>query len=693
MSIDSPSALSRGIDQRLAGNTLLVTLLGTAAICTVLVATTATVTLKGQRSSTDNRAAVEAQYAAESALARAASQLDRAGGHLKGLTLTSGTQLSTVLVQLGTLCGAPAALALPANLLTLPKAGQDLCIATKSAVADSAERFAFFANNTVRPSTFTEGQWKMYWKDLFMGGDAKLVKAAAGNAGASAAGALNTEVTGGLTLESVRVYPGGTMRIFFSTTRLNATSEVKSGTRVLAAREYTDGGISSHYIELSQPSFAQYQYFVNRRLSPTGSRLVFWDGDRFEGRVHANGTPGESAPLFYAQSQTGGPRFLGKYTSSPAFEWSDSSPNKAVSMDDMFKGGYAFNAQPVDLPTNANNQRLAAAGIEPGACVGGVTLTATTACLGAKLGASSVVQSGVYYTAAQNGTVNGGNRFAGGIYVKGDVSNLKLSKNGEYQVIEITQGTLTTQFRQTGPTTWEVRENGTLRKTMTNSPFNGMLFVDGKVGTPDPRGSAGLTGDGTDAPDIAAESQLTIAASSDVYIKDDATYSQGPQENPNAKNVLGIFSEGGNIKVNGQSGKDITVDATLMASARGKGFGTVDYDEGRGNPQPKIRITGGIIEEQSQGVGTTSRLEAKYETVRVCTRYDWRGQCTRSRDEQRFVGYEEVPGAGYSRNFKWDPRFDAGFAPPFFPTQGQFEARASFTKLSAPKGFRAVASE
>ncbi|MFC6801803.1 hypothetical protein ACFQDE_08785 [Deinococcus caeni] len=107
--------------------------------------------------------------------------------------------------------------------------------------------------------------------------------------------------------------------------------------------------------------------------------------------------------------------------------------------------------------------------------------------------------------------------------------------------------------------------------------------------------------------------------------------------------------------MNGPANRDITIDGTLMASATGKGFGTVDYNTRTGGtPPPKINLTGGIIEEQSQGVGV--------------------------------VG---PPNTGYSRNFKWDDRLAKGLTPPFFPTQGHYEATPNFTKLSDPQNFRA----
>lgn len=668
---DHPSPATRSLDRSLrlrrpagheSGMTTIVTVLGGCLVIAVVLSMTATVTLNSQRNTTDNRLGLEAQYAAESALARAQAQADLYAKSLNSIVIPQGTQQSSILNQLGAVCGLASAVTLPLNIFNLPVAGQKLCdvpVLTGSALDN---QLAFFRNNVAKPAGMSDDAWKTYWRNMFGGKNAVLL-AKTTAAPTTATGTLETEVKGGLTMTEVRVYPDNTMRVLITSNPVVSSTTLESGGKVIAQRTYSAGSVQSREIKVSQPPFSEYQYFVNRRTLPgsttagNGSRLVFWDEDTFEGRVHANGAFDKTAPLFYATAANKGPRFLGKYTSTSSTLEYDTAAKPTPST--MFKGGYQLGVPAVALPSNANDQRLAAAGVQAGQCT-----TTTDACLKENFGAASVtngiIKNGVYFssgTATASNTGSGfGSNGTGGIYVKGNVDDLKLSKNGEFQRIEIVQAGKTTTFEQTGPTSWRVKEGNTVIKTMTNSTFNGMVFVDGAIGDQDTKGSKGLRGDGTDTPDVAAESQLTVAASGNIFIKDNLTYTDNAKDKPNSSNVLGVYSEGGNIKLNGPANRDITIDGTLMASATGKGFGTVDYTTKRtnGTTTPKINLTGGIIEEQSQGVGQTG-----------------------------------TPGNGYSRNFKWDDRLAKGLTPPFFPTQGQYEATPNFTRLSDPQNFRA----
>ncbi|CAM3329051.1 hypothetical protein DEDE109153_11660 [Deinococcus deserti] len=673
-----------------AGASLIIVVLGTLLVLALVIAMTSTVTLRTTRTSADNQAALGAQYASEAALARARSIMAIHARHLQSLTIKKGTTHQALMAQLGSLCNT-GPLTLPENITMLPADGQDLCRISPIQENDNA-RLGFFVSNSVNTGAMTNSQWVEYWKTMLRGHRSVLLTEEQTSHTYSFGSSVRTvsEVTGGIVPDSIRVYPTGALRIMMQVTPITATTRVLAGNREIARKRYVEGTTNSIYTELSQPPFSQYQYFVNRRLTPSGSRLVFWDQDRFEGRVHANGTGGVDAPLFYATTSTGGPRFQGKYTSTANLEWSTSTPAKAPESQ-MFQGGAAFGVDRITLPGNANNQRLAAAGLATNQQPRPACLNAAdpiTMCLRQTFTTATSLPDGVYASRPGEST------FAGGIYVKGNVADLKVTRSDNLQTIAITQGTTTTMFRQVNATKWEVYRGSTLVSTLNNS-FNGMLFVDGQVGTANPKGTGGLRGDGTSAGDLAGQTQLTVAASSDIFIKDNLTYADSPSS-PEAKNVLGVYSEAGNIKVNGPENQDLIVDATLMAAAPGKGFGTVDFQTSRGSPQPKVRIMGGIIEEQSQGVGTTSRLVPVYRTERVCVRENANGSCREYRNYQVLDRYEEQAGAGYSRDFRWDARFNnRGFAPPFFPTQQNYEISSSEglgKALVRPGGFKAEAS-
>ncbi len=637
------------------GMSTLITVLGACLVIAVLLSMTATVILGNQRGVADNRAALEAQYAAESSLARAQATADAFADVLNSIQIAKGTQQDEILTGLGAVCGMPGKVTLPANVPNLPPAGNKLCTPPGLSGAARDNQLAFLRDRTKIPPGLTDAQWKAQWRNMFSGSDGVLVTTSASTQG-TASGTLTTEVRGGLSVQGVTITPDNKVHLVLQSTPLVSTATLQSGGRIVAQRRYSSGGTATREIVISQPPFSQYQYFVNRRTLPgttatgNGGRLVFWDEDTFEGRVHANGVKGVSAPVFYATTLNKGPRFLSKYTAvSDSLEYSAGLPQPAPTT--MFTGGYQLGVASIDLPTNANDQRLATTGVQPGDCAD------TTTCLNTVFG-SGAATTGVFYAPGTAATPNSGSSFGtsgtGGIYVKGNVDNLTLSKTGNFQRIEIVQGTKTTRFEQTGANSWNVYENGVLKKTMSGT-FNGMVYVDGTIGSQSPAGNGGLKGDGTSGADIAASSQLTVAATGDIFIKDDITYTDAPSV-PDSKNVLGVYSEKGNVKVNGPLNRDITINGTLMAATTGKGFGTVDYTTSRttGTTTPKINLTGGIIEEQSQGVGQ--------------------------------VG---TPGKGYSRNFKWDGRLAEGLAPPFFPTQGAYEAAPNFTELTMPRTFRA----
>ncbi len=242
---------------------------------------------------------------------------------------------------------------------------------------------------------------------------------------------------------------------------------------------------------------------------------------------------------------------------------------------------------------------------------------------------------------------------SGGVYIKGDVSSLKFSTASGRQVIEVKQGTATTTFAKQANGSWTVTTPTPTSPAQTlpsTGKFNGMIYVEGAV--------ADLGGDGTDAPDIAGDSEITLTTATEkdrdpsltttppppnVTIKRDLTYAVDatqeidPATGEMPRNVLGIFSVSGSTLLDGAvDNKDLTVHASIMASANGKGFGTVNATtRNRGTVdgrKVRINLLGGVIEDQSQTVGTTG-------------------------------------AEGYARNYNYDRRFKTGFTPPFFPIQ------------------------
>lgn len=470
---------------------------------------------------------------------------------------------------------------------------------------------------------------------------------------------------------------------------VSATGEVRAGSRVLASRIVEKQMTTSNdesYIDIELPSFARNFVFRNQTTNKDGRQLYFAGGESFNGPVHTNGTPG----FYKLNGET--PVFSDDFTSCAANGTyvGYSSPPTQAELQQTFTGGSpTFGVSCIGMPDNSYNQLRAAYG-------GNVGETAPVTCAelagkwGLKVGSScksvsgtalsknqeyDAIPAGVYYskgnpTLGNTGSPNIGNTWnseisenGGGLYIKGDVKQLKLSvqlsgTNVGKQIIEITPAPTQalplppmTRFEEQADGTWVVKVGGVVTKTLTGT-FNGMIYVDGDIA--DMRGN-GTTTNGVPNPDIAAASQLTVTSTGKVIIKDDLTYAVNPAHNPGATNVLGIYSSGdrcdrdpstgipscGSILVDGGIGKDVNIDASVMASHKDQGFGAVNFNQILGlldGRKVQINLTGGVIEDKSQTVGTIGD-----------------------------PGTEDV-GGGYARTYKYDQRFKDGIVkPPFFP--------------------------
>jgi hypothetical protein len=265
---------------------------------------------------------------------------------------------------------------------------------------------------------------------------------------------------------------------------------------------------------------------------------------------------------------------------------------------------------------------------------------------------SNKIANGVYVSSADGSTISGA-----GIYVKGDASDIQLyaDTNGD-QVYIIKQGSGSSVVTTT------VRTNYTTRKTTITSgsntkqydgvftdkgdktsPQDGtMLFVDGNISS-----LRGGQDSSNSKPAIAAKTRLTIAAQADITITGDIVYANEVVDQNGLpvsgiaamKNVLGIFTNDGNVNLNPTStylrkGMNLEMDAAVVA---------FNSDTTNDNGQ----IEGSIV-----FTGNTSSLS--------------------STDRWRLVGsrvQSKINSIGYAyRDIYYDTRFKGGtFAPPFFP--------------------------
>jgi hypothetical protein len=401
-------------------------------------------------------------------------------------------------------------------------------------------------------------------------------------------------------------------------------------------------------IEVLRPSFSTYGYFTNHMKDSLGSQLWFYDGEQYDGPTFVNSTTDKVA--FY-----GRPHFKGDFSAvqgNPTDTWQTSGAITAGGANPDFQAGQKWGATAIATPTNGWSQTHAALGdIAHVDSPTPPTNSELRSLLGIAPGSGAVPQ-GVYY--APNNNSSGSANPLGGLYINGSPSQIQFGVSGSAQTITIKMNVTDSGSPFFGNNTWVFSDNktaGTLTVTRNGSPagfwnknLNGVMQVTGSV--TDLVGTGGLA-----TADIQQDQAITLSVQGDIHMDDHLTYQQNPNTNPSAKNVLGIFSSGGNILIGNKAQgitppNDITINATVMAVGANKGVGTdglivgSSYNKSYGN-KGKWNLTGGLIENVDQTTG---------------------------------VEYSDGTQAGYTWNFTYDQRFKSGTAPPYFPYVTKFTA-------------------
>lgn len=685
------------------GIALISIVLLTALVLASIVGITATLALSTKRTTKDQMMVLRAQYAAESGLALAKLRL----GELEDIVNLAEypNSLITLDTHAEEFCGKR--LSPPttdvANWTTNQLInGFEICSANAiNSRGASTNRLSILNDYITQADLQSLGITTTaadFWDEVFTS-----TLTATQILQANSEGSVRFEIDFNMQPKAVRLLQDQiSMRFVFGLGNIVAKGIIEDPNgQILATRKLElSPSASEMFLEISKPSFAQYGYFAENRFSPTSGRLIYFnDSQVIGGRVHVNDAVGINA-----DTSTGGPRFSGKFsTTASEITWNRGSYQVAEEL--MFLAGNEFGAQSITLPDNNHIQRDKALGVASvtnnnDICAALNLGLNSPSCANHYDGAQGPDAEGIFYAygdGADTPNIIDPDEFRslvanllnsllgptlpvneptwfGGIYVKGDVNNIVLSTTNagnQSILIEHSNGSKA-EFLQVASTTWEVLDTdiagNETRGLLTGKAFNGLLYVDGEIGCYERRdgnresGSApssndtcddrtnGLKGDGTDNPDLHKSFMLTITATSHITIKEDLTYAALPfcvDDEDFDFNVLGLFSSGGNIEVDGPSNSDITVHASIMASGEEKGFGTLVHGRGRGG-DANINIIGGVISHTDQAVGT--------------------------------FGYGG--GTGYGRNWEFDCRLENGLAPPFFPTQLEWDKRTSFIGLN-----------
>lgn len=389
-------------------------------------------------------------------------------------------------------------------------------------------------------------------------------------------------------------------------------------------------------VEVKRPSFSTYGYFTQTMKNQYDDQLVFFDGETYDGPTHVNSAPPEGRAGFYGQPIFNGP--FSAVQSSYEDSWLGGNA------DPIFNDTVAWGVDPITLPDNGWSQLRAAVGDMENVDNTTPPAGGWDSYLASFMQLSdspATLSEGVYYAPDYNDGAN----LLGGILVWGDAASISMDASGTgQQKVTITMnntdgghfdGSHSWTFRSVGDRTYVSVDGGS--ETQYNQKLNGMIHTQGKV--------LALGGQGSDTPDIETDAKITVSATDDIYIADNLTYKTDPIANPNADNVLGIFSSNGNIWLSQDAPENLQIDATMMAASDGHGVGTeglaVDGTYDYYYPfKGTWSLLGGLIENKNQ---TTS------------------------------VYYSNGHQTGYLWNFTYDDRFLTGHAPPFFPYVTKFQ--------------------
>ena len=681
------------------GIALVIVLLSAMVLMVSMLAISATMVISSQRTTVDQSATLQAQYAAEAGIARATANLAEIDSVMRQINVTNSTR-TQIEQHIRNYCNGGA------TTFSDPLNGVICTVGS----GNNTSRYSVFT--TYIPSTAYPGgkNATTYWSDVFVTYSPS-TKVSSETANSSETwytvgyrNELTSAVAGPLTPTRVLLLGRNSYRFEFAVTPIRSDGEVRVGSRVIAARRVEQQNSGLYYIDVLLPSYARNFIFrdvTHNTVSPS-NQLYFAGGESFGGPVHTNGTPG------FAKISGTTPVFTDDFSScarSGAYlNYSGSTTTyTSTDMQNTFQGSTPqFGIDPcIDLPQNSNNQKRAAFGGDANnkdavtedqmQAAWGVKYQTSTSLIGTvdcilnpsspRCRVTSPMPNGIYYskgngstTPNQDSTWNNDSSIntGGGIYIKGDVDEFKLSTTSDRQIISVKQGTNTTTFTQNADNTWTVRVGSINVKTLSGK-FNGMVYVDGNIND--------MRGDGTNTADMGKNSQITVASTGKVLLKDDITYVNMPSADrpesevdaalATAKSrnaVLGIYSSGdkcepvapstpagcGSIQADGGNNEDLNIHASIMATKeicslstcprKGEGFGAIRNATNLGTVVQKnaslqnvsrkvqIKLFGGIIEKQSQTVG-------------------------------------DLGSNGYARNYKYDRRFRDGFAPPFFPEQ------------------------
>lgn len=421
-------------------------------------------------------------------------------------------------------------------------------------------------------------------------------------------------------------------------------------------------------IQIGRGSFSKYALFTNVHLDESGNKVWFTENTSFQGPVHTNGESGSTfnfmgnpGPSFTdvvtsgtnditwynTSGQRNGSTLTKTYTTGSYSQLTNVSGSTTRDKA-TFQSKITIGASKESLPTNALSQSKAAMGGDA-TDTSALSASQQTTLLGLPSGTTSIPNN-IYVP-------NNSTSTTGGIYVKGDVDSLTMgvdSGNNQIYTIVQTVGTQRTTKtitinRTSNQTSVATTVFNTSNSTTTSSTTNlsgipkGTIHVDGAINSlGGPQRVNGVAGSA-----IQKDNALTISATGDIVVNRDIKYQVDPRGNDgvfgtsddkmDAKNVLGLFSSGGDVRIGSSMPNDAHLHATVMASSSGGTFKVDGHNDTGKGYRGTFNLLGGAVTDRYGAFGLTDMT------------------------------------AGYTRKFNYDKRMlERNVSPPFFPATSKY---------------------
>lgn len=374
-------------------------------------------------------------------------------------------------------------------------------------------------------------------------------------------------------------------------------------------------------LTVQKGNFAEFALFTNHHTMPNGTPVWFTQNTNFNGPLHSNerfSFANNPSGVFTAQvtQHENLARFYNN--GSPLLIDADNNDPHDVP---VFQTGFTRGVDSIILPSTVRQQELKSQ------ATGGQN--------------DSAWSNGIYLP-------NVGGNVTGGIYIKGNASNVTMSTDASNRpVYNVTYGANTKKI------TVDYANNQTI---VANLSGNGGTAPGTYQGIPDGTGNEGSliysTGSISNfSGTVQRDTKLMVSSNSDIVINNNITYQDfnaGPPLNATGfNNLLGVISWRGDVRVATSAPDNLNIHAVVMApglaAGTSDGIFTVD-NYSSGSPRGTLTLLGGSITDYYGPFGT-------------------------------FSGDNQV--SGYGRNFVYDARMSNGALPPYFPYTTNFDSNIS----------------